>query len=279
MKLCMTRDGIARLVDDEVRVLALPHPDIRSLLADDISRAASAETKAVLPFDAESLLPLICQPENLVLIGLNYPSHVQEAKLPMPTEPTFILAPGGPLDPPVGSIRLPADAAAKVDYEGEIALIVGQTNGPAPKEKGWEMIAGVTIMNDVSERRAQFAAMGKSGWHKSALTASKRHRSFKPIGPVLVTSEEIGSQPDLRLWTSLNGAIVQDDHTSEMIFSFTEVVAAVSNSVNLRPGDVIATGTPAGVGMATRRYLQAGDLVEVGVDSIGKLSHRVVAPD
>jgi 2-keto-4-pentenoate hydratase/2-oxohepta-3-ene-1,7-dioic acid hydratase in catechol pathway len=278
VRLCVTRAGIARVEGDELVLPDLPHPDLASLLLDGLGlgMVGSSRVKERLPLAETLLLAPVAHPQNLVLHGFNYRGHAAEANVPIPSAPTFILAPGGPLDGPRGEIVLPADPGARVDYEGEIAVVMGDVASDVSAGEAWSRVAGLMVMNDVSERRAQFAAMSGSGWDEAAMAASKRHPTFKPTGPVLVTADEVEAEPDLALRTRLNGVVVQDDRTTEMIFSFSEIVAAVSRRVTLQPGDVVATGTPAGVGMATRRYLRAGDEVEVEVESVGTVSQRVV---
>lgn len=278
MRLYRIDAGIARLDGDELAVLDLPHPDIGTLLLDGDADPATARVRSRVPLSAAPPRSPVKRPNQLILHGLVYADHVVEAGQPRPEAPTFLPAPGGDLDDPAAPIRLPADAGARVDYEGEIAIVMGRPATDLDPAAAWDAIAGLTIVDDVSERTEQMRAMASQPWDIEALAHAKRHPTFKPCGPCLVTTDEFDRDPDLRITTSLNGTLVQDDRTSNMIFTISEIVAAVSQRIPLAPGDLICTGTPAGVALATGRYLQAGDVVTVEVEGLGTLTNPVEAP-
>jgi 2-keto-4-pentenoate hydratase/2-oxohepta-3-ene-1,7-dioic acid hydratase in catechol pathway len=272
-----TAAGLARREGDELLVLDLPHPDVAALLRDDPQLTRTARVRARRPLAGTRLRSPVARPDNLLLTGLAYPAHVAEAGLPTPREPHCLPLPGRALDDPGAPILIP-EGDVEVDYEGELAVVIGQQAVDVDELRAWDCIAGLTVVNDVSERAGQRRAMSSDPWDRDALAASKTHPSFKPCGPALVTIDEFDRDPDLAIRTELNGTVVQQDRTSTMIFGLGEVVAALSRRVPLGPGDVISTGTPAGVALATGRYLRPGDLVEVTVEGVGTLANPVVGP-
>ncbi|HEY1704496.1 MAG TPA: fumarylacetoacetate hydrolase family protein [Trebonia sp.] len=272
-----TAKGLARRDGDELVLLDLPYGDVGALLAAGIGLASGAGELGRVPLGEATVLSPIEQPAHLVLNGLLYAGHIAEAGQPTPTSPAFILANGGALDAPGAPIVLPPGASGQVDYEGEVALVIGRATAGVTAREAWDCVAGLTIVNDVSERREQLAAMGGESWDVAPMVRSKRHPGFKPCGPALVTTDEFGENPDLEIETRLNGVLVQHDWTRNMIFRFTEIVAAVSAEMALSAGDVICTGTPAGVALSTGRYLADGDVVDITVEGIGTLSNPVTA--
>jgi 2-keto-4-pentenoate hydratase/2-oxohepta-3-ene-1,7-dioic acid hydratase in catechol pathway len=206
---------------------------------------------------------------KMVCIGLNYTDHAEEVGLPLPTEPTvFIKAPSaisGPSDP----IVRPRDAV-KLDYEVELAVVIGREARYVEEARALSHVPGYCIVNDVSERAFQME-------HGGTTTKGKSADTFGPVGPWLVTADEIPDPQTLRLWTTVNGERRQDGHTRHMVFPVRELVAYVSRFMSLQPGDLISTGTPAGVGHGARppRYLQPGDVVEMGIDRLGVQRHVV----
>jgi 2,4-diketo-3-deoxy-L-fuconate hydrolase len=206
---------------------------------------------------------------KMVCIGLNYTDHAAEVGLPLPREPTvFIKAPSaicGPSDP----IVRPRDAV-KLDYEVELAAVIGRETRYVDEARALAHVAGYCIVNDVSERAFQME-------HGGTTTKGKSADSFGPVGPWLVTADEIPDPQALRLWTTVNGERRQDGHTRHMVFPVRELVAYASRFMSLQPGDLISTGTPAGVGHGAKppRYLQPGDVVEMGIDRLGIQRHVV----
>jgi 2-keto-4-pentenoate hydratase/2-oxohepta-3-ene-1,7-dioic acid hydratase in catechol pathway len=277
MHLYRVDGGIARRDDDELLILDLPHRDIGELLSDDVDLAYHAAVRRRIRFERAALLAPVARPRHFVLSGLIYSEHVAESKQALPTVPSFRLTPVNGLDAPYAAIVLPKEAPDNVDYEGEVALVIGRPTTRVPPERAWECIAGLMIVNDISERKEQLAAMNVPGWDSRSLIHSKTYPSFKPSGPAFVSADEFCENPDLEIETLLNGSRVQHDRTSQMLFSFTEVVSAISFKIDLEAGDVISTGTPAGVALSTGRYLAGGDRIEVRVEKLGALSNPVVA--
>ena len=206
---------------------------------------------------------------KMVCIGLNYTDHAEEVALPLPAEPTvFIKAPSalsGPNDP----IVRPRDGV-KLDYEVELAAVIGREARYVEETRALSHVVGYCIVNDVSERAFQME-------HGGTTTKGKSADSFGPVGPWLVTADEIPDPQALGLWTTVNGERRQNGHTRHMVFPVRELVAYVSRFMSLQPGDLISTGTPAGVGHGARppRYLQPGDVVEMGIDRLGVQRHVV----
>ena len=207
---------------------------------------------------------------KMVCIGLNYTDHAAEVNMALPKEPTvFIKAPSavsGPDDPivrPRGSVKL--------DYEVELGVVLGRDARYVTEAEGLRYVAGYCLINDVSEREFQME-------HGGTTTKGKSADTFGPTGPWLVTADEVGDPQALSVWTTVNGEKRQDGHTGKMIFSCAALIAYESRFMSLRAGDVISTGTPAGVGHGAKppRYLQPGDVVEMGITGLGTQRHRIV---
>jgi len=206
---------------------------------------------------------------KIVGIGLNYRAHALEAKMPIPAEPvmfmkatTCITGPNDPILMPIGSTKL--------DWEAELGIVVGRETRYVTKAKALDHVAGYCVFHDVSERAFQIERGGQ--WDKG-----KGCDSFGPIGPWLVTSDEVADPQQLRLWLDVNGQRMQDSTTADMIFSCAEIVSYVSGFMTLLPGDVICTGTPQGVGMGRGFYLKLGDRVRLGVEGLGEQEQTVIA--
>ena len=222
-------------------------------------------------------LPVIPRPEKIVCAVRNYMDHHQEVlaagmQRELSEEPPIFLrvwrsqvGHGQPVVKPRVSDSL--------DWEGELAVVIGQPGRDIPAERAWEHVAGYSIYNDVSVREWQF--------HAKQIASGTNFEGTGPFGPWLVTADEIEPGRPLRLQTRLNGETVQDSHTGHMIFSVPRLIAYASTIFTLMPGDVIATGTPAGVGWSRKpqRFMKAGDTVEVEIEGIGTLRNPVVAQD
>jgi 2-keto-4-pentenoate hydratase/2-oxohepta-3-ene-1,7-dioic acid hydratase in catechol pathway len=208
---------------------------------------------------------------KLVCIGLNYTDHAREVGLPLPAEPTVFLKAGSAITGPHDPIVRPRDAF-KLDYEVELAVVIGREARYVEEAEALRHVAAYCLVNDVSERAFQMERGGTTTKGKSADT-------FGPVGPWLVTADEVPNPQALRLWTTVNGERRQDGHTRDMVFPVRVLVAYVSRFMSLQRGDVISTGTPAGVGHGARppRYLQPGDVVEMGIEGLGVQRHVVVA--
>ena len=207
---------------------------------------------------------------KMVCIGLNYTDHAAEVGMALPKEPTvFIKAPSalsGPDDP----IVRPRDSV-KLDYEVELAAVIGRDGKNVEESKALRHVAAYCIVNDVSERAFQME-------HGGTTTKGKSADSFGPVGPWLVTADEIADPQALEVWTTVNGERRQHGNTAKMIFSVASLVAYVSRFMSLRAGDLISTGTPAGVGHGFKppRYLVNGDVVVIGIQGLGTQTHKIV---
>ena len=208
-------------------------------------------------------------PHRILAIGRNYSEHAKEMDNEVPDEPivfqkasTSVIADGRP-------IVLPQDVG-RVDFEGELAVVIGTAGRNVPEDEALSLVAGYTLINDVTARDEQKRAIGKSlPWF-----LSKSYDTFGPLGPYLVTPDEVPDPQNLQLTLSVNGEVRQQANTSEMLFSIPYLISYLSRRFALAPGDVIATGTPPGVGP-----LKAGDLVEVRIAEIGTLTNPVVSED
>lgn len=221
---------------------------------------------------ADRLAPPVARPSKIVCVGKNYLEHAKELGEGIPTEPTLFLKATSAWSGPFDEIRIPR-GANKVDYEVELALVIGRAASDIDEHDALDHIAGYSVFCDVSERAFQKEMGGQ--W-----TKGKSADTFAPMGPCLVTPDEVADPQKLRLWCKVNGEIRQNSWTGDMMFGVRHLVAYISRFMTLLPGDVIATGTPEGVamGMSPPRYLQAGDFVECGVEGLGELGQRVVAP-
>ena len=208
---------------------------------------------------------------KMICIGLNYSDHAREVGRPAPDEPTLFIKANSALNGPYDPIVRPP-GASKLDYEVELAAVIGRDARNVSETDAMKHVAAYTIVDDVSERAFQMERGGTTTKGKSADT-------FAPVGPWLVTADEVGDPQSLEVWTTVNGEARQRGYTKDMIFSVRALVAYVSQFMSLRAGDLISTGTPAGVahGMKPPRYLQPGDVVEMGITRLGAQKNRIVA--
>ena len=207
---------------------------------------------------------------KMVCIGLNYTDHAAEVGMALPKEPTvFIKAPSALAGPDDAIVR--PRGSVKLDYEVELAAMIGREARYVEESKALSHVAAYCIVNDVSEREFQME-------HGGTTTKGKSADTFGPVGPWLVTADEIADPQALDVWTTVNGERRQHGNTSKMIFSVASLVAYVSRFMSLRAGDLISTGTPAGVGHGFKppRYLANGDLVVLGIQGLGTQTHRVI---
>ncbi|MEU6035705.1 fumarylacetoacetate hydrolase family protein [Actinomadura sp. NPDC047616] len=225
------------------------------------------------PVEPASLGPPVPEPRQVFGIGLNYGAHAAESGVGVPAEPAVFTKFPTCIAGPVGDVALP-DGDSRVDWEIELVVVIGRTARDVPASRAWEHVAGLTAGQDLSERTMQFAGPVPQ------FSLGKSHPGFGPTGPCLVTPEEFDDPDDLRLRSSLNGECVQDGRTGQMVLPVAELVARLSRTVTLLPGDLIFTGTPEGVGFARQppRYLAPGDELVSDVEGIGELRQRVVEP-
>ena len=215
--------------------------------------------------DAEGVIlaPAVARPSKIVCIGLNYASHAEEAGMEAPSEPVVFFKATTAWAGPNDDIVIPRDSN-KTDWEVELAVVIGKRAKYVSEDEALNYVAGYGVHNDYSEREWQLEKGGQWVKGKSADT-------YAPFGPYLATSDEISNPNGLRLWLNLNGEQLQDGSTSDFIFNIQQVVSYLSRYMTLLPGDVISTGTPAGVGLGfdPPMYLKEGDVVELGIDGLG----------
>ena len=212
------------------------------------------------------------RPSKIVCIGLNYRDHAAESGMPLPAEPVIFFKSTTALEGPDGVVVIPK-GASKVDWEVELAVVVGRRAAHVPVARALDHVAGYVLHNDYSERSFQLERGGQWVKGKSADT-------FAPLGPYVATRDEISDAQQLGMWLSVNSEVVQKSTTANMIFDVPTLVSYVSEFMTLLPGDVISTGTPAGVGLGMKpepRYLQPGDIVELGIDGLGTQRQRVIS--
>lgn len=286
MRLYSTSAGIAR--EDtlgELALLNLDAPDLGALLrAGSVGDARGASVRKRVAFDDIELLAPVPRPGKVPIVGLNYRSHAAEVlellqhlgtAQELPREPNVHLTAGSAVIASGESIVLPPMAPSAVDYEGEIAVVIGQPACRVTPEQAWSKVAGLTIANDVTARDIQGRAM--TGDATVSVGLAKSFDTFKPMGPCLVSADEFSEPLDLALRTVVNGEIRQDARTDELLYQVSELVAYASNLFTLEPGDVLLTGSPQGVGHFSGRFLAVGDVVEVTVERIGTLVNGVAA--
>jgi len=214
--------------------------------------------------------PPTARPSKIVCIGKNYLEHAKELGEGIPTEPSIFMKATSAWSGPTDDVIIPR-GSTKLDYEVELAVIIGRTATYVDERESMEYVAGYSTFCDFSERAFQKEMGGQ--W-----TKGKSADSFAPMGPWMVTADEVSDPQGLRLWCKVNGELRQNSWTGNMSFSVRQLICYVSRFMTLLPGDVVATGTPSGcaMGMNPPRYLQAGDFVECGVEGLGELAQRVV---
>lgn len=224
---------------------------------------ANEENLNEIPADSRLGSP-IARPSKIICIGLNYRKHAIESGMAVPEVPIIFMKATSSLCGPFDNILIPKNSV-KTDWEVELAVVIGKRAKYVSKENAMEYVAGYCVHNDVSERDFQLHHGGQ--WVKG-----KSADNFAPLGPVLVTKSEIKDPHNLRLWLKLNGKMLQDSNTSDLVFDIPELIEHLSQYMTLLPGDVISTGTPAGVGLGLTppTYLKEGDVVELGIEGLGE---------
>lgn len=264
MRLCTLTDGrTAAVLRGGLEVLP-------GSLVDYLCRPApTLGAPEPLPYDEARIGPPIARPGKIVGVGLNYADHAREGGKDLPERPllfaklsTCVIGPGADILTPRGDVLL--------DYEAELAVVIGRPARRVDAGSAHEYIGGYACFNDVSERNAQNS---DGQWLRA-----KGADTFGPFGPWVVTPDEVSEPQALGIRCWVNGELRQDSSTAEMVIPVPELVSYCSHSFSLEPGDVIATGTPAGVGMGSGRYLVPGDEVTIAIDGLGTLVNRVAAP-
>ena len=217
--------------------------------------------------DVRLLHPVV--PEKLIAIGLNYRSHAEESELDIPAVPVVFAKFSSSLIGPGAEIVIPREET-RPDYEGELAVVIGRRTYRADRDEARAAVGGIAAINDVSGRRAQLETPLRQ------FTLGKSFDTFSPLGPCIASADGI-DLADIDLRTTVSGEVMQDANTRDLIFSVVELIEYISRGVTLEPGDVIATGTPSGVGDSRdpKRYLREGDTVEIYVEGVGTLSNPV----
>jgi 2-keto-4-pentenoate hydratase/2-oxohepta-3-ene-1,7-dioic acid hydratase in catechol pathway len=226
---------------------------------------------ATINLDRAKILAPVASPPKIICLGRNYREHAEEQGVPVPTEPVIFMKPRTAIIGPEDSIVKPT-FVNELDYEAELAVIIGKRGKNIPTEKAREHIFGYTCFNDVSARDIQFK---DKQW-----TRGKSFDTFAPMGPCITTRNEIDDPNNLWIKTKVNGELRQNSSTRNMVFNVYQLVHELSRIMTLEPCDVIATGTPAGVGFATKprpKFLSPGDTVEISIQNIGTLRNTVTA--
>ena len=213
----------------------------------------------------------IGRPSKIVCIGLNYVDHAKETNATPPPEPVIFMKSTTAIVGPNDNIMIPKDSV-KTDWEVELAIVIGKKASYVDEAEAMDYVAGYVLHNDVSEREFQIERSGT--WDKG-----KGCDTFAPIGPFVATADEIKDPGNLRLWLKLNGETMQNGTTANFIFNIPFVIAYTSKFMTLLPGDIISTGTPAGVGLGMKPpvYLKPGDVIELGIDGLGTSTQKLVA--
>lgn len=229
------------------------------------------ENKGSLPFVKEGTRLGACfqRPSKIVCIGLNYTKHAFESKMPLPPEPIIFFKSNSALTGPNDGVTIPKNSK-KTDWEVELAVVMGKKASYVEEKDAMDYVAGFCLHNDYSEREFQLEKGGQ--WVKG-----KSCDSFAPMGPYLVTKDEIADFNNLHMWLKVNGKMMQNNNTDDMIFEVPFLVHYISQFMTLLPGDVISTGTPSGVGHGFNPpiYLKPGDVVELGIEELGEQRQEV----
>lgn len=233
---------------------------LRSLLSDPGATYVDA--------DRVRLGSPVARPSKIICVGVNYADHAREFDHEIPSEPILFSKATSAINGPFDPIELP-DEAKVVDGEAELAVVIGRKAQKVAEADAMDYVAGYTVLNDVTERVVQ---KGNGQWFRG-----KGFDTFCPMGPYLVTPDEIGNIDNLRVWQKLNGALLQEATIAQMMFKIPFLISCISRGMTLMPGDIVSTGTPAGIGSAREPQvlLKKGDVVEVGVDGIGTLKAEI----
>ena len=277
MKIANSNDRAVLVLGDEIADIATASdghfgPEPMSLYDDwdAFTEFAATITTGTAPLDRAALGNPVPRPRQVFAIGLNYRSHAEESGMAIPTVPATFTKFSTSLSGPSDDIEIHNET---IDWEVELVAVVGRYSDRVAESDGWDSIAGLTVGQDISDRTLQFAAA-------SQFSLGKSRRGYGPMGPWLVTPDEVPNRDDLELGCSVNGEVVQDARTSDLIFSVPRLVAELSAVCPLLPGDVIFTGTPAGVGITSQpaRFLQPGETLVTWIEAIGEITNNCVPP-
>ena len=259
--------------NNQIRDLSSIIPDLTGDTVDPgtMARLSALDTDTLPPVEGTPRIgPCIGNVGKLVCIGLNYSDHAKETGSPIPSEPIVFMKATSSINGPDDDIELIRDSV-KTDWEVELGFVIGRETKYVTEAQALDHVAGYCIVTDVSEREWQIERQGN--WSKG-----KSGDTYGPIGPWLVTPDEVGDPQSLGLWLDVNGTRYQDGNTNTMIFPVSKIISYLSECMSLQPGDVIATGTPPGVGMGMKPqiFLRAGDTMRVGVEGLGVQAQRIV---
>jgi len=263
-------DRVATGVVEADVVVDLGDVDLVELLGSpDAARARTGDAAERWPLDEVVLLAPVPRPSKLLAIGMNYADHIAETGATPPDFPVFFNKQVSCVTGPGDSIHVPR-VSPTVDYEGELGIVIGRRCRHVPRERAHEVIGGYLVVDDVTVRE----------WQRRSptMTLGKSFDTHGPTGPWVVTPDQVGDPQDLRIRTWVSDELMQDASTKEMIFDCADQLATLSTAFTLEPGDIVSTGTPAGVGFTRTppRFLRAGDTVRIEIDGIGTLENPVV---
>lgn len=272
MQLVTTTDGIGRLEGEEVALLDLAEPDLSALLwaRGSLDAATAAGERRRLARAEVTLRSPLPRPGKVWAIGLNYHSHATETGRDAPAVPMVFIKTTSSVVGHGTVIELPAAAPDQVDFEGEVAVVIGRRARSVDAADAWSHVVGVTACNDVTARDVQ-SGTGNFGLAKSFDT-------FTPLGASLTTLDAFADPDDIGLTTLVNGEVRQRARTTDLVHDVGAILAYLSRFTTLEPGDVVSTGTPAGVGVVTGTFLRPGDVVEVQVEGVAPLVNDVARP-
>lgn len=282
----------ARLIPTTMKLL-LGSPEGLNLLRKMIDKVGGSDAlkddlrnaHAFVPYEKAALLPPITDPGLVLSCGTNYQSHIDEMNAPPPAEPVSFVKNVAALNGSGSPIILPDDYPNMVDFEGEFCAVFGRPCHKINKADALQYVVGYTLLNDVSARDwliPQVLPDGRAVTQEQAVfrnVLGKQYPTFAPLGPTIVTSDEVPNPNDLQMETRLNGKVMQSTNTSDMIFDVETLIAFFSQFYKFLPGDIITTGTPAGVGFGRtpKVFMRAGDLIEISVGQIGTLANPIIA--
>ncbi|MGH9991852.1 MAG: fumarylacetoacetate hydrolase family protein [Nitrososphaera sp.] len=229
----------------------------------------NARLKFVREIEEQELLVPLPNPPKIICLAFNYYDHARDAGLTPPNEPVIFMKPRTTLNEPFKDVICPA-FVTRLDYEAELAVVVGKRTKKVSEERAIDSVFGYTILHDVSARDIQFK--------DKQFTRGKGIDTFAPCGPWITTKEEVGDPQNLKITTRVNGEIRQNSSSSNMVIPIKRIISTLSETMTLEPGDIISTGTPAGVAMSMKqpRYLKNGDIVEITIEKLGTIRHRIV---
>ena len=272
-----------RLAGDDIVDLQALAPDVRTILEHNLLGKAAAAAGRSVPLKEVKLLAPIPNPGMVLSVGMNYYEHLKEMKTPVPETPAAFTKSVASIVGPGAPIRIPPGNPDMLDWEGEFSVVIGKPCHRVTAAQALDYVAGYTIVNDVSARdwvAPIFSATGVMGpihaWEHNLL--GKMFPTFCPMGPALATKDEVPDPANVKLQTRLNGKLMQDANTDDLVFGVVQLIEYYSQFYLFRPGDVITTGSPSGVGYGRnpKVFMKAGDIVEVEVQGVGVLRNPLL---